>query len=73
MPDDYLPDPQLVGKHTEYKNQTVTCGNGRVKRYNLVDRFTGYLVTEVVLTKKAGKKDTKTTKRLVAKMAKALG
>ena len=49
--------------------------------YNLVDIYTGYLVTEVVSTKKKkSKKDkidggavARATKRLVPKMAKALG
>ena len=40
--------------------------------YNIVDKFTGYLVTEVVSTKAEGV-IAKATQRLVKKMAKALG
>ena len=63
-PADYLPDPQLVGKHTEYKpgvsmKDVWKRTTKEIWFYNLVDRFTGFLVTEVVMTKAAGKKKKK--------------
>jgi hypothetical protein len=89
LPTDYMPSKQATAKHTEYK-PGVSMKNiwggvrGDIYFYNLVDIYTGYLVTEVVFTKKKSVKNKKkkvidggavarATKRMVPKMAKALG
>ena len=77
LPDDYMPDIQGTARHTAYKPgvkmKNVWKGvRGDRYFYVLVDRFTGYMVVEVVSTK-AENVIAKVTKRLVKKMATALG
>ena len=77
VPEDYLPNIEATAKETEYKpgrkmKNVFKKTSGSYHFYNLVDIYTGFLVSEIVSTK-----DqiviAAVTKRLMAKMAKALG
>ena len=77
LPDGYLPEKEAAAKHREYKpGVKMKKIWGAVSKdwyfYNLVDIYTGYLVSEIVATKNEDV-IAKATKRLVTKMQKALG
>mgnify|MGYP001180380877 CR=1 FL=1 len=79
LPSEYMPDRQQHDKDTEYNPEDDDVDVGKVFKgvrndrhfYNLVDIYTGYLVTEVVGTKDENVVAA-ATKRLVDRMSKAL-
>ena len=76
VPDDYMPKLKKGAAYRPGVSMKDIWKTSRVRGdryfYNIVDKYTGYLVTEVVSTKQEGV-IAKATHRLVKKMTKALG